>query len=359
MTYEEKLDKIIYKLSEETKYTRKNHKTLVYFTDRSFTKINLDEISKILFQLQDDEKIITIIDDSPPDGIPNIPDDQVLAETICVEITEKFNSWYARYLLRQKSKIQNLSVQNFYRAFHTLVIIEDALQVSTDSRVTIDFDDFDRKHKGYSGPVSGRFTKFQEYDIKGVKYLNKLGVIEDYSPFRGHSKMEVRVNIPKMNQFYLRALDRKTKLKEIDDYNEEYLEFIGQSKENNQDASAKQKTDNKPTNDPVVHEIVYTKSREVLLDGKLLLAKPDFSSENDLVFDYLYKNPNKRITKTKLEKEVVKEKLTKTLHKIVENLGFKKTLRNAFFDVSQKAIMFRNPLTQKDMKDLGIDKIKL
>lgn len=108
----------------------------------------------------------------------------------------------------------------------------------------------------------------------------------------------------------------------------------------------------------VVYRITYTQNREILLNEALRLARPDFDSENEVVFDYLYKNPNKKILKGQIEKET-RRKITKSLHKIVENLGFKGDLKQAFFQVSKTSIYFRNPITEDDLATLGIDKIKL
>lgn len=71
----------------------------------------------------------------------------------------------------------------------------------------------------------------------------------------------------------------------------------------------------------VAYEITYSGSREILLNKTFQLAKPDFDSENDLVFSYLYEHPNQKFTRGQLE-EVIGRKFTKSLHKIVENLGF-------------------------------------
>ena len=108
----------------------------------------------------------------------------------------------------------------------------------------------------------------------------------------------------------------------------------------------------------VVYEITYTPLREVLLNKTFQLAKPDFATENDLVFSYLYKNPNQKFTKQQLE-EAIDKKLTKNLHKIVENLGFKSDLRKMFFNVSRTSISFKNPITKTDLEALEIQKIKI
>ena len=57
MDYQDKLNKVIFKIKEERKLTRKGHKTKVTFDDTSFTRVRIDEIVKILLILQDDEQI--------------------------------------------------------------------------------------------------------------------------------------------------------------------------------------------------------------------------------------------------------------------------------------------------------------
>jgi len=107
-----------------------------------------------------------------------------------------------------------------------------------------------------------------------------------------------------------------------------------------------------------VYEIAYTGLREILLNKIFQIAKPDFDSENDLVFDFLYKHPNKKYTLKEIE-EGIGNKLGKTLHKIVENLGFKGDLRKIFIDVSGTSICFKNPITKDDLEKIGITRIKL
>lgn len=108
----------------------------------------------------------------------------------------------------------------------------------------------------------------------------------------------------------------------------------------------------------IVYEITYTRAREILLNEVFQLARPDFNSENDNVFDYLYQHPNETFTVNQI-KEHIGGELDKSLHKIIENLGFRGDLRKAFFDVSQDSIRFKNPVTRKDLADLGITRIKL
>lgn len=106
--------------------------------------------------------------------------------------------------------------------------------------------------------------------------------------------------------------------------------------------------------------ITYSdKTREILLNNLFILSKPNFNSTNDLVFSYLYRNPNKIVTKKELEREATTSPITKRLHDIVQELGFKKDLNKAFLSVSKTQMTFRNPLTEQDLIDLDLPKIRL
>jgi hypothetical protein len=113
------------------------------------------------------------------------------------------------------------------------------------------------------------------------------------------------------------------------------------------------KNDNK-----AVLKITYTSSRQIMLNGVFQLARPTLNGTNDLVFNHLYQNPGKSFSKHQLE-EATGQKISKTLHKIVENLGFKGDLAKAFFSVSKNNIVFRNPITRDELNDMGLGSIKL
>ena len=134
---------------------------------------------------------------------------------------------------------------------------------------------------------------------------------------------------------------------------EEYRDWYKEAAEGYQQAKQMEEIAIK---DPV-YEVKYSeKTREILINN-FLLANPDFDSENERVFTYLYTHPNQRIDLKQLEK--YSGRLTKTLHKIVENLGFTKNLKRVFFDVSKTGVRFRNPVTKKDLEELRIPYLKL
>lgn len=108
----------------------------------------------------------------------------------------------------------------------------------------------------------------------------------------------------------------------------------------------------------IAYEVKYSEtSREIIING-FLVGKPDFNRENEIVFTYVYKHPNERLSKLKIEKDN-SVRLLKDLPKIVENLGFTGELKKAFFEVSTEGILFRNPVTRKVLNELRIEHLKL
>lgn len=110
--------------------------------------------------------------------------------------------------------------------------------------------------------------------------------------------------------------------------------------------------------DKVVHKITYTRDRKILLDNKYMIANPNFDSENDNVFKFLYEHPNTKWSKEDLVKHSG-QIVTKEWDKIVENLGFKGDLRRVFFDVSKTHVKFNNPITDSVLQQLGISQIRI
>ena len=133
------------------------------------------------------------------------------------------------------------------------------------------------------------------------------------------------------------------------DYEDKYLEVAREYEINKKQP----KVDNN-----LKYEIIYTPDREILLDDRYILAKPIFNSENEAVFNCIYENANRKITREEIEKKTGK-KLTKTLPDILDKLGFRGDLKKAFFNVSSDAVEFRNPVSQEILEKLGIKRVKL
>ncbi len=364
MTYEEKLQKVVLKLKEERELTRKGHKTKVVFNDQSFTKVRIREVCKVLLKLQDDEKAVTILDALQP--LETVPTEQIInptdtddyefVEEITVEIDEKFDQWYETYLIREKSKPENLEWFNILKILDICSDINQQLQITKNTTLLI---------PSFPYPYLGRFLElfptdnigtrkiYQQHRIEAAQYLQKEGIAsevsyKDASGF-GYGNIAITINIVKFNDFFVKINQEFEKRKPQPNKIEEndlklHTELDGQKTEEKND-------------DEEMYRIIYTKQRQVLMNNAQI-SKPDFNSENDLVFSFLYDNPNRRITREEIEK-AIGDKLTKTLHKIVENLGFEGDTKEVFFSVSKDAIEFRNPITKKDLEEMKKPLIKL
>ena len=109
----------------------------------------------------------------------------------------------------------------------------------------------------------------------------------------------------------------------------------------------------------ISYRITYNeKVREIIINDWFLLSKPDFNSENEKFFTYIFKNPNKKILLKEIE-NVIGEQLRKNIHSILNDLGFKGTLLKAFFNVSNTAIFFRNPVKKIDLEELKISLLRI
>lgn len=363
MTYDEKLEKVIFKLKEERDLTRKGHKTKVVFTDGNFTKIRIREICKILLQLQDDEGVVKILDALQP--IETVPTEQIInlsddddyegVEEITAEVGREFDNWLIRYRMQQKSKPENLDWLNLLKALDVCSDVDNQLQVTNTDIVII---------PSFPYPYIGRFLElfpydtigtrktYQQYRWEGAQYLIKEKAIfeakYDNSDTFGYGSISIRVDLENFDDFHTKIKQefekRKQKATKID------KKDVGDLPKQ----ETIHKTDEK---DGLVYQVTYTKQRQVLMNNAQI-GRPDFNSENDLVFSFLYEHPNKRVTRTELEK-AISGKLTKSLHKIIENLGFEGDTKEVFFSVSKNAIEFRNPITKKDLEEMGKPLIKL
>jgi hypothetical protein len=103
-------------------------------------------------------------------------------------------------------------------------------------------------------------------------------------------------------------------------------------------------------------EITYNDiSREIKIND-VLLSTPQYESENQRVFGYLYNHPNENISLKVLAAAAIgKSELGKSLHQIVNDLGFKGPLAKVFFNKSSKAIQLNNPITSEQLAGLGLD----
>lgn len=109
----------------------------------------------------------------------------------------------------------------------------------------------------------------------------------------------------------------------------------------------------------ILYKVIFNEhNREIRVDGALV-GNPDLDSENDLVFGYVYKNPNRTIRLREIE-DGIKQSVNKRLTDIMRDVGFKGDLRRVFFKgVTKTSLYFVNPITKEYAEKNNLPKIDL
>jgi hypothetical protein len=110
-------------------------------------------------------------------------------------------------------------------------------------------------------------------------------------------------------------------------------------------------------NEDILYQITYKEHDRKIKINNILIAKPDFDSENELFFTYVYKNPNKKIFLEELEKST-KHTYKKRLLQIITDLKFTGTLKDTFFPgISKNSVKFINPITIQYAQNIKLPEI--
>lgn len=119
-----------------------------------------------------------------------------------------------------------------------------------------------------------------------------------------------------------------------------------------------EKTDPPARSNKDVYFVSLSNDRKVLLNNTLILASPNFDTENHRFIEYILEHPDEKLKKADLEKGA-KSSFRKNFHSTVSNLGFKGELKKLFFQTSKATVLFRNYVPKTELYKLGIDIDKL
>jgi hypothetical protein len=123
----------------------------------------------------------------------------------------------------------------------------------------------------------------------------------------------------------------------------EELIFKLEEKQNLQTRQAIAKQEHDVT---IKYELKYN-NRELTFNG-ITLAKPDFMSENDQFLDFIFKDGNswRNIPMDEILEALKVEKLGKTVHQILNDVGVKGVIKDVFMpNANSKGVELRNPIT--------------
>ena len=110
--------------------------------------------------------------------------------------------------------------------------------------------------------------------------------------------------------------------------------------------------------DQVVFRINGHEGRVILMDEiaerSVDRHRPNFYSQTDLMYSYIFRNPNRVITLDEVSKNIDRHYLSLNFTQLIGGLKFAGKLRRLFFRASQSHLIFYNPITISRMQMLGI-----
>lgn len=218
MTYEDKLELIVNAVVEAKKATRKGQSTTLYLNSTNgLDSLEKEETRNILLQLQDEGAFKV-----NPKTNRLLPIHQQPANPgyFLLDDIDNFDSWYEGYLLKQNSKPENLDWLNLLKVLDVCSDIEQQLQITRNTNVTIP--SFPYPYIGFSElfPVDtiGTRKSYQQYRWEGAQYLLKEGIAlearYDNDDMLGYGSIIMRVNLVKFYDFYKTIKDEFEKRKE-------------------------------------------------------------------------------------------------------------------------------------------------
>ena len=112
------------------------------------------------------------------------------------------------------------------------------------------------------------------------------------------------------------------------------------------------------------YRVTYNNKKRYLYVNNLYISKFTFDKTNDRLFSFLIKNPNKKFSKIEIQEKIAKINRLKSFKigglqtKIIQ-IGFKKDMLKAFFDISKTSIIFHNPVYESRMQDLELEHLSI
>ena len=100
------------------------------------------------------------------------------------------------------------------------------------------------------------------------------------------------------------------------------------------------------------------KSRKLILNDRLVITKTNSNSNPDNFLSYIFQNQNREISITEIQ-DKGKVEIKRDFHKILDDLYFRGAVKKLFFTVSKTTITFHNPVSKKQMQEVGVELLQL
>ena len=263
-----------------------------------------------------------------------------------IKFNNKFEEWLTEYYITRKSSVNNLSRDNFDFVHQMLFELEQAIEFAVSCNVEMRLDSehsLIKRHLPQEWTITPR--RYLEGCQKALTYLKRMGAVKDFkiSSIKGDHIAEVALDMIKFEEIRITA--NKVFNETLWQRLAPYQKYEGYDDETSHGDEEK------------VLFVTYYKG-EIALNGVLVIAKPSFNGENDLIMTALIHNPFKTFTREELSKKIGTD-INKDFFKVVENLGFRKDLSRVFFDLSKTDIKFYNPITGLRLDQIGLNKPRI
>lgn len=353
MKYQEQLESIIYAILEARKRASKGQYVRLRQTENSeLSKIEKDDLSEILYKLQTDFEVIKVVE--APGGRIGFTKhgakftENVLSDDYLLTLRASFDEWVADFLRHRRNAIDKISWNSFLHVFDVLQDINNHTQLTNKDRVVFRLLKNPISHRElFPGDTPTMRSNYMKKREDALKYLKNQNVIHDYGHVQDagwDTDVWVDINLIEFHQFYQTAhklyLYRTRNDNEKPSSNDEK-----QSKQDNKSGETR--------TEEIAYEITYNEiTREIKISG-FKLSQPHYDSDNEKFIAYMLEHPNEP---HEIEKLKTKLKLAEhwDINKALESLGFTKDYRQAFFSVGSGKVELRNPLTQSEVADNGI-----
>ncbi len=264
-----------------------------------------------------------------------------------IKVYDSFDNWYDGYLFKLGLRLEDLTQLNLEKIYNLVIDIDEAFQLKPEQQTvaikvtSLNYDKFPKIRNKIIGNTQIR----RDFRKDALDYLEDKNIIYHYSISPVNDDIEIALNIDAFKVFKKDIVEAYTK------------KIQHTSPEASSEKPATISKDAGDKDKEILYSVTFSYNNEILLNN-IVLSKVNFDSENANVFEYLYHNPNRKITKKEF-KEKAQYSVGKSFHKIVENWGFTGNMRKLFFSVSEQAILFKNPITREDLEKLKMPLLKL
>jgi len=225
MTYEEKFDIVIEAIKEARKMTPSGYDTKLKITyENRLQDLDLDDITSILYQLHNGQKVIKMISTANAKFITGLDPWSEEQDYYALEVLDTFNSWYENYLLQQKTNLGNLDYINMLRIYDVVLDINEQVQLT--NKTTVYFPlipSLIRYRALFPADTTGFRDEYCQNRLNSLIYLKEKGVIVDFSQNAQGWDTTVTVSLvlSRFDEFYKKIKDEYVKRNKDTDKKEE------------------------------------------------------------------------------------------------------------------------------------------